>query len=145
MKPVQCERIMATSAFHVPNLTYFLKFSLYIRSNSPLILVTLYCMQPTHCLCRNWCLYQCTCNNWRKWPHKDLKNSIFPVWCSNDFTPKLGCDWCHTFHQSETCKQRNWRVRFGAREVTGSIPGRDIPKSLKMVLAAPRLALRLTG
>ena len=24
--------------------------------------------------------------------------------------------------------------------VTGSIPGRDIPKSLKMVLAAPRLA-----
>ena len=30
-------------------------------------------------------------------------------------------------------------------DVTGSIPGRDIPKSLKMVLAAPRLALRLTG
>ena len=29
--------------------------------------------------------------------------------------------------------------------VTGSIPGRDIPKSLKMVLAAPRLAIRLTG
>ena len=31
------------------------------------------------------------------------------------------------------------------REVTGSIPGSDIPKSLKMVLAAPHLALRLTG
>ena len=31
------------------------------------------------------------------------------------------------------------------REVTGSIPGRDIPKSLKMVLAAPRLALRFMG
>ena len=31
------------------------------------------------------------------------------------------------------------------REVAGSNPGRDIPKSLKMVLAAPRLALRLTG
>ena len=28
---------------------------------------------------------------------------------------------------------------------TGSIPGRDIPKSLKMVLAAPRLALKFTG
>ena len=27
----------------------------------------------------------------------------------------------------------------------GSIPGRAIPKSLKMVLAAPRLALRFTG
>ena len=26
-----------------------------------------------------------------------------------------------------------------------SIVGRDIPKSLKMVLAAPRLALRITG
>ena len=36
-------------------------------------------------------------------------------------------------------------VRSGEREVTGSIPGRDIPKSLKMVLAAPRLALRFTG
>ena len=32
----------------------------------------------------------------------------------------------------------------GEREVTSSIPGRDIPKSLKMVLAAPRLALRFT-
>ena len=30
-------------------------------------------------------------------------------------------------------------------DVTGSIPCRDISKSLKMVLAAPRLALRLTG
>ena len=30
-------------------------------------------------------------------------------------------------------------------DVTGSIPGRDIPKSLKMVLAAPRLAFRLTA
>ena len=34
--------------------------------------------------------------------------------------------------------------RFGEREVTGSIPGRDIPKWLKMVPVAPRLALRLT-
>ena len=39
----------------------------------------------------------------------------------------------------------NIRLRSGEREVTGSIPGRDIPKSLKMVLAAPRLALRFTG
>ena len=31
------------------------------------------------------------------------------------------------------------------REVTSSIPGRDIPKLLKMVLAAPRLVLRLRG
>ena len=31
------------------------------------------------------------------------------------------------------------------REVTGSIPGRDIPKSLKMVLTAPRLGLRFMG
>ena len=30
-------------------------------------------------------------------------------------------------------------------KVMGSIMGCDIPKSLKMVLAAPRLALRLTG
>ena len=30
-------------------------------------------------------------------------------------------------------------------DVTGSIPSLDIPKSLKMVLAAPRLVLRLTG
>ena len=30
-------------------------------------------------------------------------------------------------------------------DVTGSIPGHDIPKSLKMVLAALRLALGLTG
>ena len=29
---------------------------------------------------------------------------------------------------------------FGEWEVTGSNPGRDIPKSLKMVLVAPRLA-----
>ena len=31
------------------------------------------------------------------------------------------------------------------REVAGSSPGRDIPKSLKMVLAVPRLTLTLTG
>ena len=31
------------------------------------------------------------------------------------------------------------------RAVTGLIPGRDIPKSLKIVLAGPRLALRLAG
>ena len=31
------------------------------------------------------------------------------------------------------------------REVAGSSPDRDIQKSLKMVLAAPHLALRLTG
>ena len=31
------------------------------------------------------------------------------------------------------------------REVMGSIQGRDIPKSLEMVLAAPRLALTFTG
>ena len=36
-------------------------------------------------------------------------------------------------------------VRSGEREVLGLIPGRDIPKSLKMELAAPRLALRFTG
>ena len=30
-------------------------------------------------------------------------------------------------------------------DVTGSILGRDIPKSLKMEPAAPRLALKLTG
>ena len=35
--------------------------------------------------------------------------------------------------------------RVSAWAVTCSIPGRDIPKSLKMVLAAPCLALRLTG
>ena len=40
--------------------------------------------------------------------------------------------------QFAECPVREW-------EVTGSIPGRDIPKSFKMVLAAPRLALRLTG
>ena len=33
----------------------------------------------------------------------------------------------------------------GEWEVTGLIPGRDIPKSLKMFLASPRLALRLMG
>ena len=22
---------------------------------------------------------------------------IFPIWWPNDFNPKLGCDWCHTF------------------------------------------------
>ena len=32
----------------------------------------------------------------------------------------------------------------GKWEVTGSIRGRDIPKSLKLILVAPRLALRLT-
>ena len=36
-------------------------------------------------------------------------------------------------------------VLSGEREVTGSIPGLDIPKSLKTILAAPHLALRLTG
>ena len=36
-------------------------------------------------------------------------------------------------------------VRSGEQEVLGSIPGRDMPKSLKMVLAAPHLALRFTG
>ena len=35
--------------------------------------------------------------------------------------------------------------RSEEREVLGSIPGRDIPKSLKMELAAPRLVLRFTG
>ena len=33
----------------------------------------------------------------------------------------------------------------GKSRPVGSITGRDIPKSLKMVLAAPRSALRLTG
>ena len=36
-------------------------------------------------------------------------------------------------------------LRSGEREVMGSIPGRDIAKSLKMVLAASHLALRFTG
>ena len=36
-------------------------------------------------------------------------------------------------------------VRSGEWEVTGSIPGHDIPESLKMVLAALCLALVLTG
>ena len=36
-------------------------------------------------------------------------------------------------------------VCFGKREVMGSIPGRDMPKLLKMVLAAPCLELRRTG
>ena len=31
------------------------------------------------------------------------------------------------------------------REVPGSIPGRDIPKMLTMVLVAPRLALGFSG
>ena len=35
--------------------------------------------------------------------------------------------------------------RSGEREFTGSIPGRDIPKSLQMVLTAPRLALKTNG
>ena len=35
--------------------------------------------------------------------------------------------------------------RSGEREFIGSIPGRDIPKSLQMVLAAPRLALKTYG
>ena len=35
--------------------------------------------------------------------------------------------------------------RFREREITCLILGRDIPKSLKIVLVAPRLALRLTG
>ena len=34
-------------------------------------------------------------------------------------------------------------IRFGEQEVTGSILGPEIQKSLKMVLAAPRFALRL--
>ena len=34
---------------------------------------------------------------------------------------------------------------LGNRRSWVSISGRDIPKSLKIVLAAPRLALRLTG
>ena len=38
-----------------------------------------------------------------------------------------------------------WTVYSRKREVTDSIPGCDIPKSLTMVLAAPRLALRLTA
>ena len=36
-------------------------------------------------------------------------------------------------------------VRFGEREVTGSIPGCDIPKSFEMVLAAPRFDSDLRG
>ena len=36
-------------------------------------------------------------------------------------------------------------VHSGEWEVMGLISGHDIPQSLKMVLAAPRLALRLTG
>ena len=36
-------------------------------------------------------------------------------------------------------------AQSGFLEVKGSILGRDIPKSLKMVLVAPRLAPRLTG
>ena len=35
--------------------------------------------------------------------------------------------------------------RSEEQEVLGSIPGRDIPKSLKMELVAPRLVLRFTG
>ena len=40
--------------------------------------------------------------------------------------------------QSVECPLLEW-------EITGSIPGCNIPKSLKMVLAALHLALRLTG
>ena len=36
-------------------------------------------------------------------------------------------------------------VHSGEGEVTGSLPGCDIPKSLKMVLAAPCLALKTYG
>ena len=75
MKLVQCERIMANSYFHLLNLTHFLKISLYIRSNSPLILVTLYCMHLAHCLSRNWCMNQC--NNWKNDPTKISKTRFF--------------------------------------------------------------------
>ena len=36
-------------------------------------------------------------------------------------------------------------VEFPLKGTGGTTPGLDIPKSLKMVLAAPRLALRFTG
>ena len=62
---------MANSDFHVVSLTHFLQFSLYIRSNSPLILETLYCIQPTRYLCRNGCLNQC--NNWENDPQRSQK------------------------------------------------------------------------
>ena len=37
------------------------------------------------------------------------------------------------------------RVSAPRSEVPGSIPGRDIPKSLTMVLVAPRLGTRIFG
>ena len=71
MNPVQYEWILANSD---SELTHFLTFSLSIRSNSPLILVTLYCMQPSRCLCRNWCLNRC--NNWENNPTKICKKKL---------------------------------------------------------------------
>ena len=107
MKPVQYDRIMANSDFHVLNLTYFLKSSLYVRSNSPLILVT-YCMQPTHCLCRNWCLNQR--NNWENGPTKISRTQFFQYCGQTIWTRSLAVFGVtrfsarHTFvwHQSET-------------------------------------------
>ena len=37
--------------------------------------MTLYCFQPTHCLCRNWCMNQC--NNWENDPTKISETRFF--------------------------------------------------------------------
>ena len=66
MKPVQYERIMANSDFHVLNLTHVL---LYRRSNSPLVLVTLYCMELACCLCRTFFLML----NFDPWSHFNVE------------------------------------------------------------------------
>ena len=82
----------ANSDFHVLNLIHFLKFSLYIRSISPLILVTLYCMQPARCLCRNWCLNQC--NNWENDTIQISKTRFFGYGGQTILTRSLV--WCVT-------------------------------------------------
>ena len=60
---------------------------------------------------------------------------------------------CAVFRYTENSDDRFSRVgahimsavSLRDREVPGLIPGRDIPKSLTMVLVAPRLALRFLG
>ena len=54
-----------------------------------------------------------------------------------------GCTVSSAAHKSCTCPGSSVGRVSTPRNFTDSIPGRDIPKSLKNVLAAPRLALRL--
>ena len=80
----------------------------------------------------------CTTTRPEKSEGSEFAQSRLSLRCS----PKFYIPFSHGLNRPQNLSRKS--VRSAEREVIGSILGHDIPKSLKMVLAAPRLAPRFT-